>query len=199
MLAIAHMAERRPDAPPDERDPLARVRELAAQSLGDLASNYEDPRAESRSAVPRESELTFVPYAEDIDFNPRMQTFEWQEDVHQQNFRLRAKSGAPSRVVGQMTVYLGACILADVDLIFQVDPAAAPSNPRPVAATLFETAGATVSTTRPPSDSFLSARPYRKIFLSYSHRDTEIVEQAERVGAALGDVYFGDRTALRSG
>ena len=199
MLAFAHLAERRPGAPPDEPDPLERVRELAIQTLGDQAPYYEGPRAESRGAVPKESELTFVPYAQDIDFNPPRQTFEWQEDVHQQNFRLRAKSGAPSRVVGRMTVYLGACILADVDLVFRVDPAAAPPNPRPVAATLLKTTGATVSTTRLPSDSFLSAPPYRKIFLSYSHDDTAIVEQAERLGAALGDTYLRDRTTLHSG
>jgi tetratricopeptide (TPR) repeat protein len=199
MLAFAHLAERRPDAPPDEPDPLELVRELAAQSLGDKASDYEGPRAESRGAVPKESELTFVPYAEDIDFNPRRQSFEWQEDVHQQNFRLRAKSGAPSRVVGQMTVYLGACILADVDLVFRVDPAAAPPNPRPVAATLLKTTGAKLSTTRLPRDSFISKSPYRKIFLSYSHDDTAIVEQAERLGAALGDTYLRDRTTLHSG
>jgi hypothetical protein len=58
---------------------------------------------------------------------------------------------------------------------------------------------ATVSTTTPPSDSFLSAPPYRKIFLSYSHDNTEIVEQAERLGAALGDTYLRDRTTLHSG
>jgi tetratricopeptide (TPR) repeat protein len=199
MLAFAHLAGRRPDAPPDEPDPLKLVRELAAQSLGDQVSDYEGPRAESRGAVPKESELTFVPYAEDIDFNPRRQSFEWQEDVHQQNFRLRAKSGAPSRVVGQMTVYLGALILADVELVFRVDPAAEPPNLRPVAATVLRTTETTVSTTRPPIDGLVSARPYRKIFLSYSHRDTEIVEQAERLGAALGDIYLRDRATLRSG
>jgi hypothetical protein len=61
MLAFAHLAARRPDAPPDGPDPLDRVRELAAQTLGDHASAYEGPRAESRGAVPRESELTFRP------------------------------------------------------------------------------------------------------------------------------------------
>jgi hypothetical protein len=199
MLAFAHLAERRPGAPPDEPDPLDRVRELAVQTLGDQASEYEGPRAESRGAVPKESELTFVPYAQDIDFNPPRLTFEWQEDVHQQSFRLRAKSGAPSRVVGRMTVYLGVLILADVDLVFRVNPAAAPPNPRPVAATLLKTTEVPVSTARLPSDSFISRSPYRNIFLSYSHDDTEIVEQAERLGAALGDTYLRDRTTLHSG
>jgi hypothetical protein len=202
MLAFAHLAERRPDARPDEPDPLDRVRELAAQSLGDQASAYEGPRAESRGAVPRESELTFVPYAKDIDFNPPSQTFEWQEDVHQQNFRLRAKSGAPGRVVGRMTVYLGAFILADVDLVFRIDQAAAaPPYPRPVAATLVDTTLGTVGSTRLPNDRLVpvTGRGYRKVFPSYSHKDLAIVKQAEAYGAALGDIYLRDRTTLHSG
>jgi hypothetical protein len=43
------------------------------------------------------------------------------------------------------------------------------------------------------------AHPYRKIFPSYSHLDVAIVEQAEVLGRALGDVYTRDRTMLRSG
>ena len=38
------------------------------------------------------------------------------------------------------------------------------------------------------------AHPYRKIFPSYSHLDVAIVEQAEVLGRALGDVYTRDRT-----
>ena len=44
-----------------------------------------------------------------------------------------------------------------------------------------------------------SATPYRKIFPSYSHRDRQIVEQVERFGSAIGDVYLQRLVALRSG
>ena len=130
LLAFAHLAERRPDAPPGQPDPLEQVQELAAQALGDEAA-YGAPRVDARGGVPREGQLTFAPFVEGVDFNPRSQTFEWQEDVHQQNFRLKARPDTAGRVLrGQLTVYLGAFILADIDLTFRVD-LAAPSPPTP--------------------------------------------------------------------
>jgi hypothetical protein len=78
-----------------------------------------------------------------------------------------------------MTVYLGAFILADVDLVFRVDSAAAP-EPQPFLMT------------RPVP---ISGRPYRKVFPSYSHKDLAIVKQAEAYGTALGDVYLRDHLA----
>lgn len=42
-------------------------------------------------------------------------------------------------------------------------------------------------------------KPYRKIFASYSHRDTVIVEQFERYAAALGDRCLRDTVELRAG
>ena len=120
LLAFAHLAERRPDAPPGQPDPLEQVQELAAQALGEEAA-YGAPRVDARGGVPREGELTFAPFVEGVDFNPRSQTFEWQEDVHQQNFRLKARPDTAGRVLrGQLTVYLGAFILADIDLRFRV-------------------------------------------------------------------------------
>ena len=43
------------------------------------------------------------------------------------------------------------------------------------------------------------ARPYRRIFASYSHRDTAIVEEFERHAAATGDRYLRDVVSLRAG
>ncbi len=44
-----------------------------------------------------------------------------------------------------------------------------------------------------------SSRPYRRIFASYSHEDTPIVEQFEPYADALGDEYLRDVTRLRAG
>jgi Tol biopolymer transport system component len=188
LIAFAHLAERRPDAPPGQADPLDQVRRLAAQALGDHAG-YGAPRVDARGAVPREGQLTFVPFVEGLDFNPRSLTFEWEEDVHQQNFRLKARGATAGRVLrGQFTVYLGAFILADVDLMFRVD-IAAPAPPSPT--------GHTVSLE--PELTPETAVPYQKVFPSYSHKDLAIVRQAEAYGKALGHVYLRDRLALRSG
>jgi hypothetical protein len=113
-------------------------------ALGDNAG-YGAPRVDAHGGVPREGQLTFAPFVEGMDFNPRSQTFEWQEDVHQQNFRLKARPDTAGRVLrGQLTVHLGAFILADVALTFRIDldarhlrplpsavPSPAPARPRP--------------------------------------------------------------------
>jgi hypothetical protein len=201
LLAFAHLAERRPDAPPGQPDPLEQVQRLAEQALG-AALSYPVTRVDARAGVPREGQLTFVPFVEGVDFNPRSQTFEWQEDVHQQNFRLKARADTVGSVLrGQLTVYLGAFILADVDLAFRADLAAPPPptpNARPATTTLLATSSA--SPTPPePELTPVTAVPYQKVFPSYSHKDLAIVRQAEVYGKALGHVYLRDRLALRSG
>lgn len=45
----------------------------------------------------------------------------------------------------------------------------------------------------------LEVSPYRKIFVSHSHKDLAIVKQLERAYTALGDTYFRDTNVLRSG
>jgi Tol biopolymer transport system component len=199
LLAFAHLAERRPDAPPGQPDPLEQVRALATQVLGDEAA-YSAPRVDARGGVPREGQLTFAPLVEGVDFNPRTLTFEWQEDVHQQNFRLKARPATAGRVLrGRLTVYLGAFILADVDLTFRVD-FAAPPPPTPTVRPVTPLA----TSSAPPMSLELqltpvTAVPYQKVFPSYSHKDLAIVHQAEAYGKALGHVYLRDRLALRSG
>ena len=43
------------------------------------------------------------------------------------------------------------------------------------------------------------ARPYRRIFASYSHRDVRIAEQFEHYAAVFGDRYLRDWIDLRAG
>jgi hypothetical protein len=193
LLAFAHLAERRPGAPLSQPSPLEQVQALAEQAG---VGAYAAPRADARGGVPREGQLTFVPFVEGIDFNPRSQTFEWQEDVHQQNFRLRAWPATQGRVLrGRLTVYLGAFILADIALAFRVSTAAEPPpTPTVRSVNLITTDLAPDSRMTP-----VTAVPYKKVFPSYSHKDLAIVHQAEAYGEALGHVYLRDRLALRSG
>ena len=182
LLAFAHLAERRPDAPADEPDPLAQVKAQAEQLLAGRLDDYDDPRSDSRHGVPLDGEITFLPEIPGVEFNPERRIFRWQEDVHREEFRLRAGSDLVGRTArGRLTVYLGVIILAEVDLALRVDPAA-PS----------------ASATRPPPQPD-QARPYRKIFASYSHRDVEVVRQFELLATSLGDEYLRDIARLRSG
>jgi hypothetical protein len=179
LLAFAHLAERPPDAPPDTPDPLAEVHRQAQQVLGALSPAYHDVTQDSRAAVPREGEITFMPEVPGITFNPPRRSFLWQEAVHREEFRLRAGADLNGQTArGRLTVFLGGLILADVSLTIRVDRnATLPDEPVEASA----------------------GRPYRKIFASYSHKDLDIVRQVEQFARLLGDEYLRDWTHLRAG
>jgi hypothetical protein len=81
---------------------------------------------------------------------------------------------------GQLKVYLGAILLAEIDLAIRVDSA----HREPVVA-------------GPPHSETM--RPYRKIFASYSHKDADIVRQYEALVESFGDRYLRDVRDLRAG
>jgi len=181
LLALAHLSKQRPDAPPDEPEPLAEVKRIAARVLADQETEYDAVKQNSLHAVPRAGEITFVPSVEGCEFNPPRQSFSWQKSVHKVEFEMRAAATLDGQMArGRLTVFLGSLILADVPLAVRVDGAS--GSP------------ATVAPSVPAS-----ASPYRKIFPSYSHKDRAVVEQIEQHVHALGDKYLRDLTELRAG
>ena len=181
MLAFAHIAERRPDSPENDPDPIEQVRVQAEQILGARAKEFRDTSVDARQAVPRAAEITLQPYAPGVEFNPDRRTFRWMKDVHREEFDLRASSvldGTTAR--GRLSAYLGAILLAEVEFAIKVDS----SHSSRAAGEPQETA---------------AARPYHKIFASYSHKDIEIVRQYENFVQTLGDQYLRDVRDLRSG
>lgn len=181
LLAFAHLSELPPDAKAGTPDPIEEVQRQAAQVLGAAAADYRDVVADSEHAVPREGEITFVPSIPGFTFNPPRRTFLWLESVHREEFRFKVgpeHDGTTAR--GRLTAYLGSIILAEVTLSIRVDSQVVLA---PVASSMQTSA----------------ARPYRRIFASYSHADVAVVEQFERHAKALGDEYLRDMVHLRSG
>ena len=179
LLAFAHLAESRPDAPPDEPDPVEEMHRQAARRLGDTDA-YHHVTQDAGAAVPQQGQLVFVPDVDGIEFNPPRRSFAWTEPVHCEEFRFRASATLDGTVArGRLTVFLGAIILADVPLRIEVDAAR----------------GAHAD--RAPERS--AARRYRRIFASYSHADAPIVEQFGHYAKALGDDFLRDVTELRTG
>ena len=141
--------------------------------MGKFRSATED----SGYPVAREGELRFVPHMEGVTFNPPERRFLWTESVHREDFRLRADKSMDGHVArGAVSVFYGNLLLAEVQLSIKVDWKSAESHQE-------ET----------------HARPYRRIFASYSHRDTAIVEEFERHAVATGDRYLRDVVTLRAG
>jgi hypothetical protein len=180
LLAFAHLSERSPDAPQDEPDPVQEVRRQAGEVFGEAA---EDLRVgvDSPQEIPREGEITFVPEIAGVQFNPPRASFLWMESVHRADFRLRASAELDGRTArGRMSVFLGGILLAEVGLAVRVD------------------SGLEVDSKSAPMGE-VAARPFRKIFASYSHKDRRIVEEHERFVETLGDRYLRDCRDLHAG
>jgi hypothetical protein len=177
LLVFAHLSARRPDAGVDEPDPLADVQARAERALGDAVDDFRSVTQDSMHAVMREGELRLVPRMKGVEFNPPERRFLWIESVHQEDFRIRAQGSMDGQVArGSITVYSGNLLLANVPLTITID--------RRVS-------------TAPQAQS--EARPYRRIFASYSHLDQPIVEEFERHARATGDTYLRDVISLRAG
>jgi hypothetical protein len=178
LLAFAHLSDKRPDAAPDEPHPVREVTRRAEQMLADAAASYQSLMADSGQPIPQGDELSFVPALPGLEVEPPARVFRWLEPVHVESFRIRAPTSLDGQTVrGHLRVFLGRIIVAEVSLAVRVDRASARAAiPTPVA-----------------------GRPYRRIFASYSHRDTAIVQEVSTYAQALGDRYLIDVTDLRAG
>ncbi|HEV2765574.1 MAG TPA: TIR domain-containing protein [Pyrinomonadaceae bacterium] len=181
LLAFAHLSERPEDAPPDEPEPFEQVRAQAQARLGKDFEDFRQVTPDTLHAVPRESDLTFVPEFEGIEFRPAQQSLLWLGEVRPSEFQMRAGPELEGRAVkGRVAVYLGAKLTADIELSIRVD-----------------TARARELAKAPPAAA--SASPYRKVFVSYSRRDAQVVEHFVAIARASGDEYLKDVTHLRAG
>src|SRR5262249_16797766 len=142
---------------------------------------YRGTTQESQQPAPRQGEMTFVPEVEGVEFNPPSRSFVWEETVHREEFRLRASPELDGQTArGHLTVFLGSIILAEVNLSIRVD------------------CNHGTESKAEPHD-VENARPYRRIFASYSRKDSWVVQQFKQYAGALGDEYVKKHTRLRAG
>jgi predicted acylesterase/phospholipase RssA len=179
MLVFAHLSEKRPGDPESAPDPVDEVARRAAAALADAAPLYGHSTQDATEGLPVGGELTLVPFVPGVTFNPATRSFQWREAVHEETFRLLASAALDGKTAhGRLTVFHGNIILAEINLAIAVGGDAARSTEPSVRD---------------------SARPYRKIFASYSHKDAAVVDEFSRHMSALGDQYLRDAVSLRSG
>jgi hypothetical protein len=183
MLVFTHIDEA-PDQAPDEMTPGQEVSERAQRILAEEFESYRQLAADSQFPVPRESEVTLIPEVPKITFNPPRRSFIWATDlrVHDESFLLRAPNDLTGSLArGRLSIFLGHLLLADIAIAFRIE---------------------SVSSNLAASEqqwNRSSTRPFRKVFASYSHRDTQIVKAMEHHVKALGYEYLRDVVHLRSG
>jgi len=181
LLVFMHLADRRPDAPANEPDPIEQVRQQAQTLLGAAAADYRDISADARQGIPKESEITLVPDVPGVSFNPHSRIFRWEKDVHREEFDLRADPSLDGKIArGSISAYLGVILIARIDLAITVNSSHSDAGDA-------------------QTDDAIHATPYRKIFASYSRRDAEVVRQFEHFIETTGDRFLQDVRHLRAG
>jgi hypothetical protein len=181
LIAFAHKTETTVDPNRGEVDPIAEVDRQAREALGSGFNTTQLVASDADQSIFRGAELRLVPEATDVDFNPPWSTFRWLEPIHRQDFRFRASPALDgSRARGTLTVYLGTLIIAELAISFRVE----------------STISASIDT---DPDRPESARPYRKVFASYSHTDVALVEQVEAVLHVVDNEFLRDSTHVRAG
>ncbi|HMA93229.1 MAG TPA: TIR domain-containing protein, partial [Polyangiaceae bacterium] len=162
---------------PEDPDPVQTVAELAQRLLGETMAEYQPTHQDGPSAIPHETEISLVPYASGVEFNPREQRFAWLEPVHHSEFRMLARAELDGQTIhGGVRAFIGILLVADVPLRIEVS-STAPEEPH----------------------QSVTAGLLRRVFPSYSHADPAIVALCERCAEVLGLHYLRDVRTLRAG
>jgi hypothetical protein len=140
----------------------------------------EPARSSTTAGAPvrRGTTLTLVPSVVGVEFNPPRLDVAWYEDVQEANFRLLASGPAGSGLYGAIEVFVGPLLVAVI----------------PVGLRLAEAAPAESLPTQTQRAGVLD-----RIFVSYSRRDTPVVQACATVYRALGVQVLMDTVDLRSG
>jgi HEAT repeat protein len=126
--------------------------------------------------------IQLVPSGEGLEFNPPSLSMAWNEDFERANLRFRtSREHEESSCQGEIAVFVGPIQVASLRFTAFVDaPDVQPGTP---------------SEEQVVVDSGL----YRKVFASYSHKDTAVVNGCAAAVEALGHTVLIDSVTLRSG
>lgn len=163
-------------------DALALVQFDSKRRLRETGERAGKKTATKKVAIARGAQILVVPQSGVLEFNPPQVAFAWLEDYHCAEFRCRVRSGVNTDKNRQ---------LAAVNVAFYVTPIL-------VAEISFTVSVGFVSEQGHQTDS-VTAHPYQRVFVSYSHRDSVVADQLEKAYKALGMEYLRDVRMLRSG
>jgi hypothetical protein len=174
MLAYVHV-ERAKDA----------VHEDSKIRLGEQPKDYRKGQGRATQTIARGTEIVAVPELPGCRFNPAKASVRWLEDWHRIEFRMQPSEALPGFVLdtavnGRLSFYVGSILVADIKLWAHLSDDARCENEEP------------------PKPGYTS-NPYQAVFVSYSHKDSQIVQALEKSYLGIGLKYLRDVHVLRSG
>ena len=133
------------------------VRRQADAYFGDAAQHFSPVTEQINSPISGGAHIRLVPRIDGFAFNPPSRVFSWEESIHHEEFRFRAPPEFDGNTCrGNLQIYANTVLIAELPLAIRVDSvkSTSPSDCRAI-----------------PEH----ARRYRKIFVSYSHDDIDVV------------------------
>jgi len=170
-LVYAHV----PNAP-------EKVRLNAFERLpNDHADNYAAVESADPRAIKRGTTITAVPHLPNCRVSPERTDVVWLRDWHVAEFEFQLKQKTQAATIeGSVSFYVDPVLIGEVRFTMPVS-----------------TGESHASQVVP--DGHVTAPAYQAIFVSYSHRDSWIVNRLEKAYQVLGNKYLRDVRDLRSG
>ena len=151
-----------------------------SERFKDQITGAKEVTAPASTPLARGTEITIVPQCDGITFNPQRITLAWLEDFHRADFRFRAdKSLVDDAARGRVDIYVGPLIVGTLKLALLVSESAPQGSA--------------------PQEEHGSMYQQDDIFISYSHKDTDIVLGFKKAYEAIGNNILIDIDTLRSG
>jgi hypothetical protein len=147
-------------------------------------SELEHPRettSSSATRLARGTEITIIPTCQDVAFNPERISLQWLEDFHRADFRFQGQKSLRDQIAqGQISVYVGPLLVCSINLLLNFT----------------RSAGQPCDDYQTPPQAIYHQDD---IFVSYSHKDSKIVNACREAYKALGFNVLIDVETLRSG
>jgi len=168
---------------PDARE---LVRELIERRSAQLGGTPAVSHGSAARAIESGTTLTIVPNVLGATFEPDRIDVTVDDAVRELTFRMTVPPDAPLGALdGYIDIFVGPLVIGQVPLSFEVQPAATVPVPVQTDGTRFLTVA--------------NASVFDKIFISYSQRDSAVVDLCVLTYQGLGVQVFIDRIDLRAG
>jgi hypothetical protein len=155
------------------------ISNLLRERASELFLNPAFAQTETSTTIPRGTELTIIPNLLGIKTNPREIRIIWEEQVHDLVLRIKANSQlVDKRIIGSIDVYVEGALIGDV----------------PISLTISD--GKQQSYVEKPHIS--NGNLYRRVFVSYSRKDIDVVKACIKTYEALGIYVYWDKQELRN-
>jgi len=151
-----------------------------AQKFEDEIKPAKVTTSKASTQIARGTDITIVPACAGITFNPAQITFKWAEDFYRAHFRFKAdQSLGDDAATGQISIHVGPLIIGTLKFAMLFNETDTPSVTE--------------------HEEQARMYPTNRIFISYSHKDTDLALMFRNVLEAVGYDVLLDIDDLRAG